>query len=83
MADIADDFGPGIPLAGFRFSTGQLDAWFDGRVRRLRAGLDYPRDLTLPAMRRRLELAASKREGTGRVWETDGERYICLTLWKS
>lgn len=73
---------PFMPEEGFRFSAPQLDHYFNGRVHVLRPGQDYPNQMPVEVIKKRLKRAAWVREGTARVWVVDGRVHVCLTRWR-
>lgn len=68
-------------MEGFRFSKRMYDAINDGVPRRLVAGRDYPRGMSLEKIKRRLEQAAFKRDAQVSVWRADGDIYVIMCPW--
>jgi len=71
----------GMPTEVFKFHRRELDRWCDGREHVLRPGRDYPPDLDRYEIKRRLVLAASKRDVDITVWFLDGNVHFLMAPW--
>lgn len=65
----------------FRFLHRKLLSWCDGQERILRAGVDYPEDMPLEVLARRLKLMTSRQRGWARVWQdVSGDVHVIMTV---
>lgn len=73
MAELDEGGEQFPPWVQFRFRVSELERWFDGRKRILERGKDFPSDASFRNLKRRLEVAAYRREGSARVWSIDDD----------
>lgn len=59
-----------VQLGMFRFTKQALSEWFDGQTWVLKAGDDYPANMSFQSLRTRLRSAAYSRGGSIQIWRS-------------
>ena len=73
----------GMPDEAFRFHKRELDRWANGHVWVLHPGVDFPPEMPVRDVKRRLVSAAAKRDVDISVWWLNGNVHFMMCPWNS
>lgn len=71
----------GMPDEAFVFKRRELDRWADGRPHKLEPGIHFPAHFAREDIKRRLVLAAKRRDVDISVWYLDGNVHFVMAPW--